>query len=141
MAKKKEGGLSKFKERKKKVSLLRVGILILLIVVAIFLAKSIANIISLQNEKVEAEKKNENLTRQVEILTNELENINSDEYIELLARRNLKLIKKKETLFILPSFEAEAEGEAEDEAIAEDEKEAQLESEDEALEESEEKDE
>ena len=111
MAHNKEAGLSEFKPRKKKIGILKVGVIILILVMAIFLARSVANIISLQNEKEAQEKRKEELTRQVEILTNELENINSDEYIELLARRNLKLIKSREKLFILPSFESEDSGE------------------------------
>lgn len=117
MAKGKEAGLSQFKPKKKKVSIVRVAIIILFIAMTVFLTKSIANIISLQNEKEAAEKKHEELTRQVEILTNELENINSDEYIELLARRNLKLVKNREKLYILPSFETE---ESEESVLEED---------------------
>ena len=119
MTKKKEAGLSEFKPKKKKVNIVRIAITILFIAMVVFLTKSIANIISLQNEKEAAEKRHEELTRQVEILTDELENINSDEYIELLARRNLKLVKNREKLYILPSFEAE---EAEDEELNPEEK-------------------
>lgn len=119
MTKKKEAGLSEFKPKKKKVNIVRIAIIILFIAMVVFLTKSIANIISLQNEKEAAERRHEELTRQVEILTDELENINSDEYIELLARRNLKLVKNREKLYILPSFEAE---EAEDEELNPEEK-------------------
>lgn len=119
MTKKKEAGLSEFKPKKKKVNIVRIAIIILFIAMVVFLTKSIASIISLQNEKEAAEKRHEELTRQVEILTDELENINSDEYIELLARRNLKLVKNREKLYILPSFEAE---EAEDEELNPEEK-------------------
>lgn len=119
MTKKKEAGLSEFKPKKKKVNIVRIAITILFIAMVVFLTKSIANIISLQNEKEATERRHEELTRQVEILTDELENINSDEYIELLARRNLKLVKNREKLYILPSFEAE---EAEDEELNPEEK-------------------
>ena len=123
MAEKKEGGLSKFKEKRRKFGIIKALILIVALVLVAFFTKSIINIISLSNEKAEVEAKHEELTKEVEDLNQELENVNTDEYIEMLARRNLKLVKKKEKLYILPSFKSEdkeEEKEAEVQAHVED---------------------
>ena len=117
MAEKKEGGLSKFKEKRRKFGIIKALILIVALVLVAFFTKSIINIISLSNEKAEVEAKHEELTKEVEDLNQELENVNTDEYIEMLARRNLKLVKKKEKLYILPSFESEDAEEKDDSQV------------------------
>lgn len=117
MAEKKEGGLSKFKEKRRKFGIIKALILIVALVLVAFFTKSIINIISLSNEKAEVEAKHEELTKEVEDLNQELENVNTDEYIEMLARRNLKLVKKKEKLYILPSFESEGDEEKDDSQV------------------------
>ena len=117
MAEKKEGGLSKFKEKRRKFGIIKALILIVALVLVAFFTKSIINIISLSNEKAEVEAKHEELTKEVEDLNQELENVNTDEYIEMLARRKLKLVKKKERLYILPSFESEDDEEKDDSQV------------------------
>ena len=59
-------------------------------------------IIKLNQEREEAEARKQELLNTKEELMAQYENINSAQYIERLARRDLKLVKANELLFILP---------------------------------------
>ena len=59
-------------------------------------------IVKLNKEREEAEAQKQELLNTKEDLLAQYENINSAEYIERLARRDLKLVKSNELLFILP---------------------------------------
>ena len=84
-------------------------LILLLVVVIVFLSlyiiKSEMKMRELQKEKTYQEEENARLTREKEELENELENINSDEYIEYMARKNLNMVKSGELVFILPEDE------------------------------------
>ena len=73
------------------------------IVVAYFVVSAV-KIVNLNNEKAEVEKKNEELKETVEDLNQQLEIINTDKYMESLARKRLKLVHSNEILFILPDL-------------------------------------
>jgi len=105
MAKKKsEGKVIEFKNKKRAG---RSGlILVIVIVIAIaYFAMSAIKIVQLNAEKEEALARQEELLMIKEDLTAEYANISSAQYIERLARRDLKLVKSNELLFILPDRE------------------------------------
>lgn len=60
------------------------------------------NILSLLHERADVEKEHERLVAAKERLQQELEWVNSPEYIEQQARSHLRLIKPGEVLFLLP---------------------------------------
>lgn len=122
MAKKKtDENVIEFKN-KKKFKVGRSGLILTLIIIiaASYFAVSALKIVRLNAEKEEALARQEELLMIKEDLTAEYNNINSAQYIERLARRDLKLVKSNELLFILPerelgngvkTEEAEPEGE------------------------------
>lgn len=107
MAKKKtDENVIEFKN-KKKVKIGRSGLILTLIIIiaASYFAVSALKIVRLNAEKEEALTRQEELLMIKEDLTAEYNNINSAQYIERLARRDLKLVKSNELLFILPERE------------------------------------
>ena len=89
-------------------------LILLLVVVILFLGtyivKSEVKIHELQKEKAVQEEENARLEREKEELQNELENINSDEYIEYMARKNLNMVKSGELIFMLPEDDEQSDG-------------------------------
>lgn len=73
------------------------------LVVAYFVVSAV-KIVNLNKEKAEIEEKNKELKETVEDLTQQLEIINTDRYMEGLARKRLKLVHANEILFILPDL-------------------------------------
>lgn len=99
-----KGEVSAFETEKKKKRSGRTGLIaaaLVVIVMAYFVVSGI-KIIKLNQEKEEAEARKQELLNTKEDLMAQYENINSAEYIERLARRDLKLVKANELLFILP---------------------------------------
>ena len=74
----------------------------MIILVIAYFAVSGIKIVKLNKEREEAEAQKQELLNTKEDLLAQYENINSAEYIERLARRDLKLVKSNELLFILP---------------------------------------
>ena len=74
---------------------------IILFIIAV-IAVSAFNIFSLLHERAELRKEQERLSMIKDRLEQELESVNSPEYIEQQARSHLRLIKPGETLYILP---------------------------------------
>lgn len=101
---KKKGEVSTFKEKGKKKVTGVTGIIAaaLIILVIAYFAVSGIKIIKLNQEREEAEARKQELLNTKEELMAQYENINSAQYIERLARRDLKLVKSNELLFILP---------------------------------------
>ena len=107
MAKKKtDENIVEFKN-KKQFKVGRSGLILTLIIIiaASYFAVSALKIVRLNAEKEEALARQEELLMIKEDLTAEYNNINSAQYIERLARRDLKLVKSNELLFILPERE------------------------------------
>lgn len=100
--------VKKAKEKAKKAKGKQKAFLLLLIAVVLVLGfmiiRSEVQIHKLQTEKRAEENRNAVLTRTKEDLQAELDSINTSEYIERLARRDLQLIKPNELLFILPEI-------------------------------------
>lgn len=101
---KKRGEVRAFKSKKKKRIAGKAGLVaaaLIILVIAYFVMSGI-KIIKLNQEKEEAEARKQELINRKEELMAEYENINSAQCIERLARRDLKLVKSDELLFILP---------------------------------------
>ena len=74
------------------------------------------NIYDLKAREADLQKENQKLEQMKEELTVELENVNTDEYIEEKARRELKLIRPNELVFYFPDdFQLKQEEEKESE--------------------------
>ncbi|MGN1413581.1 MAG: septum formation initiator family protein [Anaerovoracaceae bacterium] len=63
---------------------------------------SVKNIYDLKEREAVLQKENQKLEQMKEELAVELENVNTDEYIEEKARRELKLIRPNELVFYFP---------------------------------------
>ena len=89
---------------RKKVQRSRRRLIYAAIIFIIIAAVSVSafKIISLLHEKSRLEKERDRLTSLKERLEQELESVNSPEYIEQQARSHLRLIKPGEILYILP---------------------------------------
>ena len=71
------------------------------VLAAFFVGRSVFNIIRLSKEKAEAQAKLEELNQKIELLSSELQRVTSDEYIEMKARSELRMIFPGETLYIV----------------------------------------
>ena len=101
---KKKGEVSAVETRKKRRAPGKAGLIaaaLIILVIAYFVVSGI-KIIKLNQEREEAEARKQELLNTKEELMAQYENINSAQYIERLARRDLKLVKANELLFILP---------------------------------------
>lgn len=80
----------------------RAGPIALIVVILIFFAAaaSIKSIISLEIEHRQLLKENKELTEKRDTLKIELKNVNSKEYIEEQARKQLRLVNPDEILFV-----------------------------------------
>ena len=103
---KKKGELAKFQARKKKLNMGRLAALIIVGAVVVYFVISAIKIVNLSNERNRIEQENKELKETVEDLQQEIEIINSDEYMEGLARKKLKLVRSNEILFVLPEIRA-----------------------------------
>lgn len=99
----------KFKRRK--INKTRLALLVVVGLVVAYFVVSALKIIRLNEEKAQVEATNKELKETVEDLTQQLEVINSPQYMERLARKKLKLVRSNEILFILPDIRANAEDE------------------------------
>ena len=98
---------NKKKIRINKGRLLLVAIVVILIVM---IALSAGNVIKLKAEQSALERKQQELTSQKEELTQELKDSGSTAYIEEQARKQLKLIKPGEILYILKDKDSTSTG-------------------------------
>ncbi len=119
----KKGAISKFQKKRKKLNRSKVMILAAVLVVIAYFVFSGIKILHLNTEKAKVEEKNRQLKEEIENLNQQLEAINSPEFIERLARRNLKLVKQGELMFVLPNLreseEATGSADGEDNAAGE----------------------
>ncbi|MBQ5955555.1 MAG: septum formation initiator family protein [Firmicutes bacterium] len=107
----KKGELANFQARKRKLNVWKVAVLVILVLVIIYFVMSAVKIINLNREKAELEEENRKLKETVEDLKLQQETIHTDQYLEGLARRQLRLVKKDELLFVLPEIRKANEGE------------------------------
>lgn len=93
--------VGKKKKRRKKINWFRVITLIIVAVLVIALSLSIHNVLTLRQEQKELKKTNKQLEEQKEAMQEELKHVNDKEYIEEQARKQLRLVKPGEILYIL----------------------------------------
>lgn len=89
-------------KKKRRVSWVRVIGLAVCAVFLLVVGISVKNIYDLKEREADLQKENQKLEQIKEELTVELENVNTDEYIEEKARRELKLIRPNELVFYFP---------------------------------------
>ena len=106
-----KGELAQIQARKRKLNIWKLLMLLALIIVVAYFVLSAVKILDLNKQKTELEAENKKLKETVEDLKLQQETIDSDQYMEGLARRQLRLIKGNEILFILPEIRAASEGE------------------------------
>ncbi|MGN0714426.1 MAG: septum formation initiator family protein [Anaerovoracaceae bacterium] len=103
-------------KKKRRVSWVRVIGLAVCVVFLLVVGISVKNIYDLKAREADLQKENQKLEQMKEELTVELENVNTDEYIEEKARRELKLIRPNELVFYFPNdFQLQQEEEKESE--------------------------
>ena len=95
---------TKFKAKKKKINVLRLALVGVVALVVVYFVMSAVKIVNLNKERAEIEEQNKELKETVEDLNQQLEIINTDKYMEGLARKRLKLVHSNEILFILPDL-------------------------------------
>ena len=89
-------------KKKRRVSWVRVIGLAVCAVFLLVVGISVMNIYDLKEREADLQKENQKLEQIKEELTVELENVNTNEYIEEKARRELKLIRPNELVFYFP---------------------------------------
>ena len=77
----------------------------IIVIFIAFIGVSAINIMKLTIQKNELQAKNAELLKLKEDLTSEMDFINSTEYIEQQARKELRMIKENELLFIVSDEE------------------------------------
>lgn len=87
----------------------RVIYMMTIIIILAIIGASIFNIISLKLTQARIEKEQDELSQQKARLENQLEKINSPEYIEQQARQQLRMIRPGEILYVLPEDKEESE--------------------------------
>lgn len=95
-------------KRKKKIKIVNTKRFVASVIIVIFIAfigVSAINIMKLTIQKNELQAKNAELLKLKEDLTSEMDFINSTEYIEQQARKELRMIKENELLFIVSDEE------------------------------------
>ncbi|MBQ4650518.1 MAG: cell division protein FtsL [Firmicutes bacterium] len=110
---KKKGQISTFETKEpKNKKITRSGIIMIavLVIAAAYFVVSGFKIIQLNQELDEAEKAHQQLLNTKEDLLAEYEHVSSPQYIERVARRDLKLVRGNELLFIMPETDMEKIG-------------------------------
>ena len=90
------------KKKRRKISWVRITGLAVCTVFLLVVGISVKNIYDLKGREADLQKENQKLEQIKDELTVELENVNTDEYIEEKARRELKLIRPNELVFYFP---------------------------------------
>ena len=86
----------------KPVKLIRLAAVAVLVTVIVLVSLSVKNIIELKAEEEAVANRNQELLQTKEDLLLTLDNVNSDEYIEEQARKELHLAKGNELIFYFP---------------------------------------
>lgn len=89
-------------KKKTRINWVKLVSLTVVIVFIVMVGMSVQNIFSLQEEEKELMAKNAELLQLKEELLLQLNNVNSDEFIEEQARKELKLVKGNELIFYFP---------------------------------------
>lgn len=92
-------------KRGKKPNKMKLVVCTVVVALIVYFGVSAIKIIKLNQERENVLAYNKELAQKKENLQLKLENINSPDYMESLARSDLKLIKPNELLFIFPEKE------------------------------------
>lgn len=104
---------------RKKVNYTKIALCAVVIILIAYFGVSAIKIVNLNKEKEEVTAYHQELLQNKEDLQLKLDNINSADYIESQARRDLKLVKPNELLFIFSERDSDsAEENAKDNAEA-----------------------
>ena len=103
---KKKGELTRYKVKSKKLNIVKLAIIVIAVLVVLYFVLSAVKIFNLNSERERIEKENEELRETVEDLKQQMEIIHTDQYMEGLARKKLKLVRSNEILFVLPDLRA-----------------------------------
>ena len=90
------------KKKKTRINWVKMVGLTVAAVFIVMVAMSVKNIVGLQEEEKTLLEKNAELLQLKEELLLQLDNVNSDEFIEEQARKELKLVKGNELIFYFP---------------------------------------
>ncbi|MBK5253136.1 MAG: septum formation initiator family protein [Peptostreptococcaceae bacterium] len=85
----------------------KIAAVIISVALCVTIIFSVKNIITLHNENSQLKEQNQELEDERDNLELELENVDTMEFIEEEARRQLKLANPDEILFILPEEKSE----------------------------------
>lgn len=110
VSKKEELDQNKAEKRKKKLKIVNMKRFVANVIILIFIASvgmSAINIVKLTIQRNELQAKNAELIKIKEDLTSEMDFINSAEYIEQQARKELRMIKENELLFVVSEEDKE----------------------------------
>ena len=110
VSEKEELDQNKAEKRKKKLKIVNMKRFVASVIILIFIASvgmSAINIVKLTIQRNELQAKNAELIKIKEDLTSEMEFINSAEYIEQQARKELRMIKENELLFVVSEEDKE----------------------------------
>lgn len=100
------------KSRKHRINRFKLLSWVITAALVIIVGMSVKNILDLRSQADSLTDKQTELLQQKEDLTIELENVTSDDYIEEQARRDLKLVKGNELIFLFPDELDEQTGQA-----------------------------
>ena len=81
-----KGNLTEYKSRRKKLNVMKLAVVLIAVGVILYFAISAVKIVNLTIEKNRVETENERLRNQKEDLEQKLEIVNSNDYLESLAR-------------------------------------------------------
>ncbi len=97
------------RKKRKKLNILRLAATLLIVVLFVICGFSVKTIIQLNIEKQQLKKTNAELIAQKEDLMAELKNVKDLDYIEEQARKQLKMIKPGEVLYVLDDKKTDSE--------------------------------
>ena len=106
--------MSRTKKNKVKIDPFRMTMTVIIIIMLIIVGIRVKKIVDLHLEQNELQKQNEALEDEKNSLKNELKNVNDLDYIEEQARRQLKMIKPGEMLYIMDDEKYKADADKSD---------------------------
>lgn len=98
------------RRKRRKIGLLQIVVIVLCVSFVVALGLSVKNLIDLKREHSRLEQQNEQLTQRKKALQKEFKHVNDRNYIERQARKQLKLVKPGETLYIVEDDEDSGSG-------------------------------
>ena len=98
-------------KKKYRINFMRLFVTVVIIVVIVATIFSVKNIISLHIEHKQLKESNRELELKKKKLENELKNVNDMDYIEEQARKQLRMVKPGEQIYIIDDENAKSDSE------------------------------